>query len=86
MNFCLHFSTQVEDELLRLIADRDESTEDPGLSVEEEQELYERAFDTTLESYDGTVMAAGDVRIGDIIHLVDCDTRVVSYLTYPSPS
>lgn len=80
MNYCLSFSLRVEDELLRLMkekADRtDRSQED--FSIEEENELYDQAVATILESDGGKTWAAGNVRMGEIILIVDCDTRVVS--------
>lgn len=76
MNYCLDFSNRVEDELLKLISLREESSE--NVTLEEENELYDRALDTVLNADDGRTMAAGNVRLGEIILLVDCDTRVVS--------
>lgn len=80
MNYCLDFSNRVEDELLRLIAQREETTEHGTvhITVEEENELYNKALETVLNADDGKTMADGNVRLGEIILLVDCDTRVVS--------
>lgn len=80
MNYCLNFSLGVEDELLRLMKEKSEREERPEqeLSVEEEQELYEQALETMLEEDGGVTMAEGNVRMGEIILLIDCDTRVVS--------
>lgn len=77
MNYCLDFSNRVEDELLKLIAEREERSE--NVTLEEENQLYDRALETVLNADDGRTMAAGNVRLGEIILLVDCDTRVVSY-------
>lgn len=75
MNYCLDFSNRVEDELLRLISQQQEENGE-NVTVEQENELYNRAFETVLNSDDGRTMAEGNVRLGEIILLVDCDTRV----------
>jgi hypothetical protein len=80
MNYCLHFSNRVEDELSRLISQLAESrnTETRNITIKEENLLYQQAFDSTVSSDEGRTMAAGDVRLGEILLLIDCDTRVVS--------
>lgn len=81
MNYCLSFSLRVEDELLRLMAEKSaregRSTED--FSVEEESTLYDIALQTIIDADGGKTLADGNVRMGDIILIVDCDTRVVSF-------
>jgi hypothetical protein len=77
MNYCLDFSNRVEDELLRLISQQQEENAE-NITVEQENGLYNKAFETVLNSDDGRTMAEGNVRLGEIILLVDCDTRVVS--------
>jgi len=81
MNYALHFSVRVEDELVRLVGERfrdeNELPQDPVLTAQEENELYQQAFNTVLASDEGKTMAAGNVRIGEYILLIDCDTRVV---------
>jgi hypothetical protein len=81
MNYALHFSVRVEDELVRLVEERfpdeNELPQDPVLTAQEENELYQQAFNTVLASDEGKTMAAGNVRIGEYILLIDCDTRVV---------
>jgi hypothetical protein len=80
MNYCLDFSIRVEDEMLKLTeatcAERGCTKED--LSIEEEDELYEQARNTIEERDGGKTWAAGDVRLGEIILIIDSDTRVVS--------
>jgi hypothetical protein len=82
MNYCLDFSIRVEDEMLKLTeatcAERGCTKED--LSIEEEDELYEQARNTIVERDGGKTWAAGDVRLGEIILIIDSDTRVVSCL------
>ena len=80
MNYALSFSLRVEDELLRLMklkADAEGRTQE-SLSIEEEEELYQQALQTSLESDEGKTWAEGNVRMGEVILLIDCDTRVVS--------
>lgn len=84
MNYCLTFSLKVEDELLRLMSEKSEregrSTQ--NFSIDEEGCLYDQALQTMIEADEGKTLAEGNVRMGDIILIVDCDTRVVSP---PSP-
>jgi len=79
MNYCLDFSNRVEDELLRLIARREEITKTQDITLEQENELYQQALDTVITADQGRTMAAGKVLLGEIILLVDCDTRVVGH-------
>jgi hypothetical protein len=85
MNYCLSFSLRVEDELLKLMkdkADYEGRTQDE-FSVEEEEELYQEALRTILAHDEGKTWAEGNVRMGDIILIIDCDTRVVSVRAFP---
>ncbi|KAF3397236.1 hypothetical protein DPV78_007304 [Talaromyces pinophilus] len=78
MNYALSFSLRVEDELLRLMklkADSEGRTQE-SLSIEEEEELYQQALQTALEGDKGKTWAEGNIRMGEIILLIDCDTRV----------
>jgi hypothetical protein len=79
MNYCLDFSNKVEDELLGLIAQREETINTQHITLEEENALYEQALETVIAGDEGRTMAAGNVRLGEIILLIDCDTRVVSF-------
>ncbi|KAH8594618.1 glycosyl transferase family group 2-domain-containing protein [Bisporella sp. PMI_857] len=78
LNYALDFSIRVEDELLRLLAEKSEQEGRPqeSFSVEEEQQIYTQALNSTIESDGGKTLAAGNVGIGEIILLVDCGTRV----------
>lgn len=80
MNYCLSFSMRVEDELARLIKAKAyaEDRDPEGFTVEEEEKLYAEALNNMLEKDGGKTMAAGNVRVGEIILIIDCDTRVVS--------
>jgi hypothetical protein len=78
MNYCLDFSLRVEDELLRLITEtcqRRGCTQDE-LTIEEEDDLYEKARDAMVEQDGGKTWAGGNVRLGEVILIVDSDTRV----------
>lgn len=78
MNYCLDFSIRVEDELLRLIAETCQQrgcTQD-DLSIDDEDELYEQARNTIVEKDGGKTWAAGNVRLGEVILIIDSDTRV----------
>jgi hypothetical protein len=80
MNYCLDFSIRVEDELLRLCAEFEQQHPEEEITVAKENELYSMAMETTIASDEGRTWAAGNVRLGEYILLVDCDTRVVSFL------
>jgi hypothetical protein len=86
MNYCLSFSLRVEDELLRLMKEKSDWEERPqeDFSLEEEEYLYEQALATILEVDGGKTMAEGNVRMGDIILIIDCDTRVVGMFSVSS--
>jgi hypothetical protein len=78
MNYCLDFSLRVEDELLRLMNERcsERGCTQDDLTVEDEDELYQQAMTTMLDKDQGQTWAGGNVRIGEIILIVDSDTRV----------
>ncbi|KAH8657166.1 glycosyl transferase family group 2-domain-containing protein [Tricladium varicosporioides] len=78
MNYCLDFSIRVEDELLKLIADfcTETGRDDGDITIEEENIFYKRALDTCVEQDEGRTLAGGNVRIGEIILIIDSDTRV----------
>jgi hypothetical protein len=78
MNYCLSFSLRVEDELqslLKAFAEELGCTRD-DLTVEQENKLYDQAMNKVLNDDEGRTEAAGNVRLGELILLVDCDTRV----------
>ncbi|KAI1848718.1 hypothetical protein JX266_005577 [Neoarthrinium moseri] len=78
MNYCLSFSSRVEDEMLRLLKEKAQlSNRDPeSFTIEEEEDLYNQALENMLEKDGGKTWAAGNVRMGEIILIIDCDTRV----------
>jgi hypothetical protein len=78
MNYCLDFSIRVEDELLRRIAEFEQANPGEEVTVGKENELYSIAVETIIASDNGRTWAAGNVRLGEFILLLDCDTKVVS--------
>ncbi|QIW95398.1 hypothetical protein AMS68_000916 [Peltaster fructicola] len=78
MNYCLDFSGRVEDEWLRLIGIECEKRgcTQEDLSIAEEEELYEQARETMIDGDGGKTWAAGNVRMGEVILIIDSDTRV----------
>jgi hypothetical protein len=81
MNYCLDFSIRVEDEFLRLMAARalEKGCDVEELTFDDEKELNDEAMKSIIESDEGRTLAAGNVRVGEIILLIDSDTRVVSF-------
>jgi hypothetical protein len=78
MNFALNVSVKVERLLQQLVNEYTSSEEgDQGyLTVEEEEELYNKALNQVLAG-DPRAKAGGNVRIGEVILIVDSDTQVV---------
>ena len=75
MNFALNVSNKVEDKLLEMLAETLETTE--MIDASQEEAYYKLALQEVLGS-DSRIKAAGDIRIGEAILIVDADTRVVS--------
>ncbi|KAK9461688.1 glycosyl transferase family group 2-domain-containing protein [Lipomyces oligophaga] len=71
MNYCLHTSNRVEELLEQKHAEYGEK----GWTEKEEIEAYEEAI-AQVGREDPTCWLDGDIRVGDIILLIDCDTRV----------
>ena len=45
-------------------------------TAEDEREIYEEALAKALEESDGIAWAAGNIRVGELILIIDSDTRV----------
>lgn len=73
MNFALNVSNRVEDILQRLIDARGEK--DDAITEDEEDRLYKQALKQVLDS-DPRAKAGGNIRMGEIILIVDSDTQV----------
>jgi hypothetical protein len=87
MNYCLDFSLRVEDEILRLMEEREEREQDNPFTTPQERsqdnpfevddDFYDQALHTMIQKDQGRTWASGNIRLGDIILIVDSDTRVV---------
>ncbi|KAL3488155.1 glycosyl transferase family group 2-domain-containing protein [Aspergillus germanicus] len=78
MNYGLAFSLRVEEEMARVMegeAARRGCTVD-DLSVEDDERLYQLALENCLAADEGRTWAEGNIRVGELILLIDCDTRV----------
>jgi hypothetical protein len=75
MNYGLNFACRVEERTSALIAGR--GTDSGNVAQRSDDELYKQAFNATIAADQGKTMAGGNVLLGEIILLVDCDTRVV---------
>jgi len=86
MNFALNTSIKVEKLLQRYVAEATESDKGYGywIDAHEEHLLYQRALNDVMSS-DSDIRAAGNIRVGEVILLVDSDTQVVS-TSFFSPS
>jgi cellulose synthase/poly-beta-1,6-N-acetylglucosamine synthase-like glycosyltransferase len=69
MNFAMMVSNKVEDKLLML-------SRPPTWSQQDEEAAYQKCLNEVIEESNGKVWASGNIRLGDIILLVDSDTRV----------
>lgn len=69
MNYAMSVSRRVE-EKLHLVA-RDEYW-----TNKEERAVYKEALQAVLREDEGRTLAGGNIRMGDYILLIDCDTRV----------
>ena len=78
MNYCLDFSGRVEDDWLARIAAECEKRgcAQEDLSIEEEEVLYDEAREAQIEADGGKTWAAGNVRMGEVILIIDSDTRM----------
>ena len=45
-------------------------------TAEDEQEIYEEALAKAIDETNGIAWAAGNIRIGEVILIIDSDTRV----------
>lgn len=78
MNFALDISNRTEDTLFQLMEEKMAEEKTTVISEHEEEELYAIALNRTIEE-SGIAWAGGNIRIGEIILIVDSDTRVVSW-------
>ncbi|KAH7120443.1 hypothetical protein B0J13DRAFT_680698 [Dactylonectria estremocensis] len=78
MNYCLSFSNRVEDELHRLteLECQNRNCSYGDLTAEDDDRMYEMALQNMLDADEGKTWAEGNIRMGEIILIIDCDTRV----------
>ncbi|GAB7332674.1 hypothetical protein MBLNU13_g04427t1 [Cladosporium sp. NU13] len=75
MNFALNLSQDVERIMEEKIALIDPSTPNPVIGEKEENQIYHQALTQALEE-NPLAVAEGDIRVGEIILIIDSDTRV----------
>ena len=82
MNFALNTSVKVEKLLQQYVTEATGSGkgQECWIDAHEEDLLYQRALEEVMKS-DPRVRAAGNIRTGEIILIVDSDTQVVSFPT-----
>ena len=69
MNYALMISNKVEDKLAQI-------QRHSNWDQEAESRAYKQCLSEVLEGEDGRAWADGNIRVGDYILLIDCDTRV----------
>lgn len=75
MNFALNFSQRVEKRMQEMVDRKIAATGTDLLDEGEEEELYHTALGQLLDE-EPLAWADGDIRVGEILLLVDSDTRV----------
>jgi hypothetical protein len=75
MNYGLDFACRVEEKISELITGREIGSE--NMPHNDYEVLYDQALNAIIAVDQGKTMAGGNVLLGEIILLVDCDTRVV---------
>ncbi|KAM3544636.1 hypothetical protein ARSEF1564_002504 [Beauveria bassiana] len=75
MNFALNFSQRVEARMQEMMDTRVANTGSDLIDEAEEEEMYNMALAQLLDE-EPLAWAEGDIRVGEIILLVDSDTRV----------
>jgi hypothetical protein len=76
MNFTNKLSLRVEEIMDELRPVRPTEELDWHWGHDEEREVYETALARAIEETGGMAWASGDIRIGEIILIIDSDTRV----------
>ncbi|GHJ84242.1 hypothetical protein NliqN6_0644 [Naganishia liquefaciens] len=76
MNFTNRLSLRVEEIMDELHPQPPAEDADFQWSHEDEQDIYERALARAIEETNGLAWASGNIRIGEIILIIDSDTRV----------
>lgn len=76
MNFALNISNKIEKILQTMIDRRMAEKQTDMIDEYEEEEMYQAALEQVL-AQDKRAWAKGNIRVGDLILIVDSDTRVV---------
>jgi hypothetical protein len=79
MNFAFAVSLRIEeimDEMRPTPKDSEKGVEEWSWTAEDEDELYAEAMQLAIGESCGTAWAAGNIRIGEYILIIDSDTRV----------
>lgn len=80
MNFGNSLSLRVEELMDDLRPEPDAEDHEALLNWvwtdEDEKEIYEEALGMALEESEGRAWAAGNIRVGELILIIDSDTRV----------
>jgi hypothetical protein len=79
MNFALNISDKVERLLRNRVEEKLSAERTDYITFPEEEALYKQALAEVLAN-DSRAKAEGNIRIGEIILIVDSDTRVVGSL------
>lgn len=77
MNFALNLTQKVEADMQELVMTDSSAYENGMIDEKTESQLYNRALTKVLEE-NPLAWAEGDIRVGEVILIVDSDTRVVS--------
>jgi hypothetical protein len=77
MNFALNISQRVEAYLQEMVEAKIAAYGTDLISQHEEDEMYQICLERVLKE-DPRAQAAGNIRMGEIILIIDSDTRVVS--------
>jgi len=80
MNFGNSLSLRVEEIMDDLRPEPDADDHEAVLNWqwtdEDEKEIYEEALGMAIEESEGRAWAAGNIRVGELILIIDSDTRV----------
>jgi hypothetical protein len=82
MNFALNLSIKVEDAMLSQLEQHMKNEKTDLINVSQEEQMYQNSLAQVLRE-NPQAQAEGDIRIGEIILIVDSDTRVVSSFLIP---
>ena len=82
MNFALNISQKVEKYLQEMVDAKMAAEGTDLIDEQEEEEMYQLALARVLEE-NPLAQAAGNIRMGEYILIVDSDTRVVSSFSSP---